>query len=214
MPEQTITLPLPSELRKDALSSALKSRRSVRSFVSGSLDTEQVSVLLFAAQGVTHPRGLRTAPSAGALYPLELYLAAGEVADVPPGVYKYEPKNHRLRLVREGDARQELVDAALGQSWMGQAQCMVAVCAVYARVTGKYGARGEQYVHFEAGHAAQNLALQAVDLGLGTTVVGAFRDGQVQQALGAPDQEVPLMLLPVGIAGNEHAGSSQGPLPA
>ncbi|MFP4213667.1 MAG: SagB/ThcOx family dehydrogenase [Desulfohalobiaceae bacterium] len=190
---------LPEYQAEDSdLAGLLYERRSVRSFASGDISFQEVSRALFSAQGQTRGQRFRAVPSAGALYPLELYLVAEDVQDLEPGIYKYLPGEHALEAVRGGQRLQDLARASLGQMWISEAQAAVVVTAVYERVTGKYGSRGEQYVHMEAGCAAQSLSLQAAELGLGTTVVGAFRDGQVQEVLGAKDEEVPLLVMPLG----------------
>lgn len=173
-------------------------RRSVRSFAPGELSLKEVAKTLFAAQGITKGGRFRTVPSAGALYPLEVYLVAGQVEGLEPGVYKYLPQSHALRLVQTGDHRTELARASLNQSWIARAQSVVVISAVYERVTNKYGPRGEMYVHMEAGAAAQSLSLQATALGLGTTLVGAFQDEEVRRLLGCPKDEAPLLVLPLG----------------
>jgi SagB-type dehydrogenase family enzyme len=190
---------LPAYQPEDSeLAELLYARRSVRSFASGSLSLQEISRALFSAQGQTRGNRFRTVPSAGALYPLELYLVVENVQDLESGVYKYLPQKHTLEPVREGDRLQELARASLGQMWISQAQAAVVITAVFERVTGKYGSRGEQYVHMEAGCAAQSLSLQVAELGLGTTVVGAFRDNQVREVLGAKKEEVPLLVMPLG----------------
>jgi SagB-type dehydrogenase family enzyme len=192
--------PLP-EPRRDgevAVERALALRRSVREFGPEPLPLSAVSQLLWAAQGVTHPDGLRTAPSAGALYPLEVYLVAGAVLGIDPGVYRYDPRRHRLSLQSEGDARAGVAEAALDQEWVAEAPAIIVLAAVYERTGRKYGHRAERYVHMEAGHAAQNVYLQAAALGLGTTMVGAFRDEQLVRVLRLPKHTEPLGLLPVG----------------
>ncbi len=192
-------LPLPPPSLKGPLSVeyALAKRRSVRGFAEGGLELGHAAQLLWAGQGITHPDGLRTAPSAGATYPLELLLVAGAVVSVPPGVYRYEPGPHRLALALPGDRRRELAEAALGQGWIARAPAVVVIAAIVRRTTARYGDRGRRYVHIEAGHAAENIALQAVALGLGSTVVGAFADDRVALLLGLGDAE-PLLLIPVG----------------
>jgi len=153
---------------------------------------------LWAAQGITDPRGLRTAPSAGALYPLEVYVVAGDVVDLSAGVYKYDPHNHELLKVLADDIRAELARAALNQAWVKEAAINIVFTAVYERTTVKYGERGVRYVHIEAGHAAQNLCLQATAMDLGIVTVGAFHDEQVKEVLNLPDDEQPLYIIPVG----------------
>ena len=180
------------------LEKLLQQRRSVRTFGKAPLSLATLGQLLWAAQGITHPKGLRTAPSAGALYPLELYVVAGEVEGLPPAVYRYLPKDHRLLETAPGDRRQALAKAALYQLWLDDAAVVVVFTAIYARTTRKYGKRGERYVHIEVGHAAQNLFLQAEALSLGTVDVGAFRDNKVSKLLDLPDDTQPLLLMPVG----------------
>lgn len=176
----------------------LHERRSVRGFAPGELTLEEAARTMFAAQGVTRHGRYRSVPSAGALYPLEVCLVAGHVQGLEPGVYKYLPKTHALKLIRPGDQRAHLARASLNQHWIAQAPAVVVISAVYERVTGKYGSRGEQYAHMEAGAAAQSLSLQAAALGLGTTLVGAFQDDEVRRILGVPDDEAPLLVLPLG----------------
>lgn len=194
----TIELPPPTFRSEISLEQTLATRRSVRRFSEDPLDREQIGRLLWAAQGVTHSAGYRTAPSAGALYPLELFVVAGAVSDLPAGVYRYRPREHVLLKVAEGDRRAALAAAALGQATVGRAPGILVFCAVYERIVGKYGERGERYAHMEAGHAAQNVHLQAVALGLGSVPVGAFREDDVRSAVGAEADETPVYLVPVG----------------
>lgn len=199
------TLQLPDPQLKGALSveAALQSRRSVRAFAGRALTLADVAQVLWAAQGITDAGfgGLRTAPSAGALYPLEVLLLAGEVNGLAPGLYRYRPHEHALSHLADGDRRAGLAEAALGQDWIAQAACVLLLAADYARTTGKYRARGERYVHIEVGHVGQNIYLQARALGLGTTMVGAFRDQEVQRIIGLETDEVPLALMPLGRLG-------------
>ncbi len=196
--DAVIVLPEPRRDGTVSVERALEQRRSVREFAPGPLPLSAVSQILWAAQGITDPTGLRTAPSAGALYPLEVYLVAGTVSGLEPGVYHYDPRRHRLIRVAEGDARPALARAALSQDWIADAPAIVLLGAVYERTTRKYGERSTRYVHIEVGHAAQNVYLQAFSLGLGTTMVGAFRDGDVAQVTGLPGRVKPLALLPIG----------------
>jgi SagB-type dehydrogenase family enzyme len=181
------------------LENILHQRRSVRRFSQAELTIEQVGRLLFAGQGVNRPKGYRTVPSAGALYPLELFLVAGGVSSLEPGVYRYRPLEHDLVRVTPGDLREEVAEACLGQRWIATAPAQIVISAVSKRVTGKYGVRGVQYVHMEAGAVSQSIALEAVSLGLGTTVVGAFQDQSLQEILGSGSEEQPLLVLPVGV---------------
>ncbi len=197
-PGDGLPLPEPSCDGLIAVEKALSSRRSVREFARGPLTLSQVSQLLWATQGTTDPAGLRTAPSAGALYPLEIYLVAGNVTSLDAGVYKYTSRRHALRLTTAGDRRAQLAAAALGQDWMQDAAAVLVIAAVLARTGAKYGARARRYVHMEVGHAVQNVYLQAAALDLGTTVVGAFWDARVKAVVGMAREEEPLALLPVG----------------
>jgi SagB-type dehydrogenase family enzyme len=195
-----VKLPAPRRDGNTSVEQALLQRRSVREYRNRPTALADVAQLLWAAQGVTEPAsGFRTAPSAGALYPLEVYAVVGNVEGIQPGVYKYRPLGHELERVRSGDVRAELSAAALEQTWIGQGAIVVVFCAVYERTTAKYGDRGIQYVHIEVGHAAQNLCLQAVSLNLGAGVVGAFHDRQVKRILNARANEEPLYVVPVGV---------------
>jgi SagB-type dehydrogenase family enzyme len=201
MPEyksETIKLPEPLQDSKTSVEKAILKRRSARSFKDSSLTLAEVSQLLWAAQGITSPRGLRTAPSAGALYPLEVYIVAGNVDALLDGIYHYRPVRHELVRLRKGDKRTELCAAALGQTSVRNAAAVIVFAAVYEKTTVKYGDRGIQYVHMETGHAAQNVFLQAVPLNLGTVVIGAFYDDGVRKVLKMSDREKPLYLMPVG----------------
>jgi SagB-type dehydrogenase family enzyme len=193
-----VALPPPNLRGEVAVERALASRRSVREFAPEPLSLPAVSQLLWAAQGITDPTGLRTAPSAGALYPLEVYLVVGAVTGVAAGVYRYEPQRHRLVAGAAGDARAAVARAALGQDWVAEAPVVLVLAGVYQRTARKYGERAPRYVHMEVGHAAQNVYLQAAALGLGTTMVGAFRDAELARVVGLTGQEKPLGILPVG----------------
>jgi SagB-type dehydrogenase family enzyme len=142
--------------------------------------------------------GRRTAPSAGALYPLELYLVAGHITGLDAGVYRYVPARHQLTPVLAGDVRLALARAALDQDCVGQAAATLVFTAVTRRTTRKYGERGLRYVHIEVGHAAQNVFLQASALALATVTVGAFDDDAVARLLQLTREEAPLYLMPVG----------------
>ena len=191
-----IKLPAPDYTNNVSVEEALSKRRSIRTYSGENLTLEEVSQLLWAAQGITGEG--RTAPSAGALYPLELYLVVGDIDGFDKGVYKYRPTDNELEKVADGDKREELANAAVGQDCVRDAAIDIVFTAVYARTTWKYGERGIRYVHMEAGHAAQNVYLQAVSLDLGTVVVGAFFDDNVKEIVNAEEQEEPLYIIPVG----------------
>jgi len=177
---------------------ALSKRRSVREYRDAPLTLNEVAQLLWSAQGITSPEGMRTAPSAGALYPLEVYLLAGNVDGLAAGVYHYHPHEHALSKVMEGDRRAALSEAALGQEAIQDGAVVIVIAGVFERTTRKYGERGIQYVHMEVGSVAQNIYLQAESLGLGTVFIGAFYDDQVKSVVGLSHDEQPLCLMPVG----------------
>ncbi len=196
-----VQLTPPRHASETSVEEALLNRRSVRDYTGEALTLAEVSQLLWAAQGTTDSRGLRTAPSAGALYPLEVYLVVGDVTGLAPGVYRYVPGAHEIVHVLDQDHRALLADAAVGQNCVQEAAVDVVFTAVPERTTGKYGDRGIRYVHMEAGHAAQNVYLQAEALGLGMTVVGAFDDGRVLELVAASPEEEALYVLALGRAG-------------
>jgi SagB-type dehydrogenase family enzyme len=194
-----IELPEPRLESHISIEQTLLNRRSLRSYKNQPLTIVEVGQLLWAAQGITEKSlGFRTAPSAGATYPFEVYLVAGEVAGLTAGIYQYDYQHHRLILRREGDFRDELAESALGQSSVANGAINIVLTGIYERTTQRYGDRGIRYVHIEAGHIAQNVLLQAVALGLGSVPVGAFNDNNVQKNLDLPENEIPLYILPVG----------------
>jgi SagB-type dehydrogenase family enzyme len=191
-------LPEPNLKGSMSLEETLLRRRSIREFKREEITLSDLAQLLWAAQGITDLEDLRTAPSAGALYPLELYVVSERVQGLEPGVYKYVPKGHRLVKTTKGTKLGKLADDAYGQSWIRDASAAIVITAIYERTTGKYGERGIRYAHIEVGCAAQNIALQAVALGLGTTVVGAFEDADVAKSVGLASDERPLAIMPIG----------------
>jgi len=202
MPQVVQTGPHPKTCGSISVEEALAKRRSIREYADKSLTIEQLMQLLWAAQGITlRPYGFRTAPSAGATYPLEIYLVTKRsgVEGLEAGIYHYEPRDHRLVERIAGDFSGQLMAAALDQEWVGSAPVNFVITAVFDRTTGKYGERGVRYVWQETGHAAQNIYLQAVALGLGNVVVGAFHDAEVQRILELSDLEKPAYVIPVGV---------------
>jgi SagB-type dehydrogenase family enzyme len=196
--DDRIKLPAPRYESKTSLEKALRERRSVREFKKETLTLSEIAQLLWSAQGITASGGLRTAPSAGALYPLEVYIIVGNVTNMKSGIYKYIPESHELVKVIEGDKRSEMSKAALHQSPITDAPAVIVFSAVYERTSGKYGERGIRYVQMEAGHAAQNILLQAVSLNLGAVVMGAFEDDKVERAMDMKPDEKLLYVIPVG----------------
>ncbi len=180
------------------MATALGDRRSVREYSREPVSLAELSQLLWAAQGVTHADGGRTAPSAGALYPLELYLLAGHVSGLETGLYKYRIGRHELVELTREDLRRRLADAALSQPQIEAAAAVIVIAGVVARTAAKYGQRALPYVHMEVGGVAQNIHLQAAALRLGTVFIGAFRDARVMQVLGMPDGESPFCIMPIG----------------
>jgi SagB-type dehydrogenase family enzyme len=197
---ELVKLPPPALKGTVSVEEALRARRTVRSFAARALDLPQVSQLLWATQGITDPRGLRTAPSAGATYPLEIYLVAGErgVTGLDPGLYRYRPREHALELTLKSDLRAPVARACLSQSWMAEAPVMLVFAAEFRRCTARYGERGIMYTHMEVGHAGENLFLQAGALGLSAGIVGAFTDQALSRTLQLPREHAPLLVMPVG----------------
>lgn len=191
---EVISLPKPKERGVTSIEEALNKRRSVRDYKRDPLSLEQVSQILWAASGKNLYR--RTAPSAGATYPLEIYLAVGEVEGLDKGVYHYSFSKHCLERIKERDIRNQLSLAALEQGMIVQAPVNIIIAADYGRTTGRYRQRGIRYVYMEVGHVGQNVSLQAIALGLGTVMIGAFEDQKVKEVLGI--EEEPLYIIPVG----------------
>ena len=192
LPGKVIELPKPVLKSAKSLEEALAKRQSVRSYTARQLSIHEVSQLMWAGQGEKGRRFGRTAPSAGALFPLELYVVTRQ------GTFHYDPESHSLVAVHAGDLRDPLAAAALGQGCVRTAPAVVVISAVTERTAAKYRGRAERYVHMEVGHAAQNILLEAVSLGLGAVPVGAFEDARVRQVLKLPENQAPLMLIPVG----------------
>ena len=190
--QKVIQLPEPRLRGRMSIEEALATRESTRHFRSEPLTQSELSQLLWAAQGITHTYGGRSAPSAGALYPLELYLVLQE------GIFRYVPQNHQIIRISDQNLIDNLASAALGQQCIRESPVVIVITAVYERTARKYGNRGERYVKVEAGHAAQNILLQAVSLGLGAVPVGAFYDDHVRKVLDLPADHEPLYLIPIG----------------
>lgn len=199
--EGLIQLPKPRLKGVMSVEEAIAKRRSIREYTSEPLTLEDISQLLWAAQGITEPTKMfRAAPSAGATYPLEVYIVVkeGGVVGLEAGVYKYDPYTHSIKLVKRGDYSEELYKACLEQEWVLNAPVNIVITAVYERTTRRYGERGIRYVHMEAGHVGENIYLQATALGLGTVAIGAFYDDQVEKIVSAPPEEHALYVYPVG----------------
>ncbi len=201
-------MPEPRFESEISIEEALQNRRSRRSFRDEPLSLSDISQILWAAYGITRPiknrpaflrGGLKTAPSAGALYPLELYVVVGNVTNLADGVYKYKPESHSLLMISKGDKREKLAVAAYNQTWLVDAPASIVYSAVFERTTKKYGKRGrERYVCIELGHSAENIYLQCESMDMATCVIGAFDDMKVKQLLPMPQAEEPLYIMPIG----------------
>ena len=196
-----IYLPSPSQKGIMSLEEAIARRRSVRDFTPESISQSQLSQILWSAQGISNTSsGYRTVPSAGATYPLEIFVVCGTncVEKIGDGIYHYNIDSHSLTLHYRGDVRLDLARVALNQEFIYEAPVDIIICALYERTTLHYGSRGERYVPIEVGHAGQNIYLQATALGLGTVAIGAFHDEQVREILRLDKQYKPLYIMPVG----------------
>jgi SagB-type dehydrogenase family enzyme len=192
-----VELPKP-KYRGMVLEEAIEKRRSIRNYSKEAISMAQLSQLLFAAQGVTgkmYDKALRTAPSAGALYPFEVYVVINNVQDVPQGIYHYLVLDHALELVKAGDFSGKISDAGLDQDMLGAAGVTFVLSAIFDRVRCKYGERGYRYAYMEAGHISQNIYLQAVSLGLGSVCAGAFLDEKVNRLVGVDGHEEAVIYL-------------------
>jgi len=193
-----IALCAPNFSNTMSLEIVLNQRRSVRFFCNESLTITQLSQILWAAQGVTHANGFRTAPSAGALYPLDIYIIVSQVKDIKEGIYHYIPDSHKLSPIQIGHFREALYLATYKQKWVLQSPINLVICGVFQKTTQKYGKRGYQYVYMEAGHVAQNIYLQTYALQLGTVEIGAFNDQDVMDILHIDASSHPICIMPIG----------------
>jgi len=211
---KTILLPSPRHDSTMSVEKALSERRSLRQYSNEALTVPEISQLLWAAQGITNERdapsrwnqdyewqgGYRTAPSAGALFPLELYLIAANVDGMPQGVYKYAPKDHSITRVADGDKRGDIFEVGLKQLSIKYAPAQIIIAAVYERTSVKYGDRSKRYIFIETGHVGQNIYLQSAALGIGAVMIGAFSDEGLRGVLRMPDDEEPMAIIPIGRA--------------
>jgi len=209
MRQTIIKLPSPQLKGKVSLEETILRRRAVRRYRREPLDLSQLSQILWSAQGITGTKGFRAAPSAGATYPLEIFVFVGKQGiivseakqapeELQAGIYHYEVDSHSLSLHTPGDLRPDLARAALDEEFIVKAPVDIVICALYHRTSYRYGRRGERYVHMEVGHVGENIHLQAVALGLATVEVGAFHDEEVRTVLGVDEQIKPLYIMPVG----------------
>ncbi len=211
MRQTIIKLPSPQLKGKVSLEETILRRRAVRRYRREPLDLSQLSQILWSAQGITGTREFRAAPSAGATYPLEIFVFVGKQGviaseakqapeELQAGIYHYEAASHSLSLHNPADLRPDLARATLDQEFIIDAPVDIVICALYHRTSYRYGRRGERYVHIEVGHVGENIHLQAVALGLATVEVGAFHDEEVRKVLGVEEQIKPLYIMPLGKA--------------
>lgn len=195
-----VKLPPPNLNGTMSVEEAIYKRRSIREFQSETLFLSQLSQILWAAQGTTGKDKQRAVPSAGAIYPLEIYIVTGDktVDKLRAGIYHYDTGNNALLLHLEGDSRIKLGEAALDQEFIASCPANIVICAVFSRTTDRYSKRGERYVHMEAGHVGQNISLEAVSLGLATVMIGAFQDDSISKVLHLEKQIQPLYIIPIG----------------
>lgn len=202
-----LPLPKPRVGTHVSLEQALLRRRSWRTFADSPLALADLGQLLWAAQGITGHYGLRTAPSAGSLYPLVLQVVAARVDGLPAGIYRYLPKTHDLECLAEGDFRADLKAATGQQECLGSGAVDLVIAASFRATVERYGQDcGRRFVHLEAGHAAQNVCLQATALGLATTTVASFDEGAMAAAARLAEGEEALYVLPVGHPGRGVRG--------
>lgn len=197
--DMNIKLPAPVTDGEMSLEKAISLRRSVRNYKNARIKLSELSQLLWAGQGITDKSGnFRAVPSAGALYPLEIYIYSGNVEELENGIYKYSPENHELFLIISGDKNTELVNKIYSKDWLVNAPLFIVIAGVYERTAVKYGERAKRYVHMESGHSAQNICLQATALGLASLTIGAFDDESLHKLTGMEKNEQPLYIIPVG----------------
>lgn len=200
-----IKLPKPAFTGKMSVESAMLKKKSVRHFSKDPLTLEQVSQLLWAANGALPVDAIsgatvKTLPSAGGIYPLEIFLLTGSdtVKGLPAGIFQYYAISNSLVQISQGDGRLALAQAALSQLWIASAPAVVVIAASFNKMTAKYGNQGIKYVFMESGSSNQNLFLQAEALGLRIGTVGAFEEGSVSSAIKIPAGVTPLFIVPVG----------------
>jgi len=211
MGQTIIKLPTPQLKGKVSLEETILRRRSVRRYRKEPLQLSQLSQILWSAQGITGTKAFRAAPSAGATYPIEIFVVVGKQSVIASkarqasetllaGIYHYETNSHSLNLHKIADLRPGLASATLDQEFIIDAPVDIVICALYHRTSYMYGRRGERYVHMEVGHVGENIHLQAVALGLATVEIGAFNDEDVSRVLEVDEQIKPLYIMPLGKA--------------
>lgn len=194
-----ITLPQPEKIGDVSVEETLQKRRSIREFAPETLTLDEISQMVWAAQGITdESSGFRTAPSAGATFPIEIYLLIGDSPDISTGVYRYNYRDHVLEQLSEKDLRRDLYEVSLRQPSIINAPVVMVITGVLERTERRYGQRALRYVYMEAGHVAQNVYLQGTALGIGTVVIGAFQDDGVSGVMDFSEGEHPLYIMPLG----------------
>lgn len=193
----SLEVKLPEPNKSTPLSQLLLKRRSIRRYGRGSLKLEELSQILWATYGLVD-KNRRVVPSAGATYPIEVYVFVKNVENLKPGIYKYNEDKNTLILMREGDFSGDLASACLNQEWVYRAPVNIVLVAVYERTTSWYGERGFRYIYMEAGHVGQNIYLASTELNLGTVAVGAFHDEDVKRIIGLRDEYIVLYVFPIG----------------
>jgi SagB-type dehydrogenase family enzyme len=197
--EAVVTLPPVGHAPAMSVAQALEDRRSLREYADRALTAEELAWVVRAATGITSPQGLRTAPSAGALYPLETYVAVSRVDGIDPGLYHVDVRAQALEPVRSGSVAGDLMVAGLGQGFLRSAPVVIVLTGLFQRSRWKYRERHYRYVCWEGGHVTQNIYLAAEAAGLGACMVGAFLDGMVNDLVGADGRgEAALGLIALG----------------
>jgi SagB-type dehydrogenase family enzyme len=191
------SIKLPDPDKSTPLSQLLLKRRSMRRYSRGEIDLKELSQILWSTYGLINEER-RVVPSAGATYPVEVFIFASRVFGVEPGIYKYSEYEHSLIPLKKGDYSRELAKACLGQSWVKNAPLNIVLVARYRKTTDWYGERGFRYIYMEAGHIGQNIYLSATELGLGTVAVGAFKDEEVARLIGLGEEYIVLYVFPIG----------------
>lgn len=198
MKERKIALPKPKLTGSISIEEVLNKRRSIRKFLNSLISVSELSQLLWSAQGITTEDGRRTSPSAGATYPLEIYISVKNIENLKEGLYKYAPDAHSLLLIDENNRSVQIAEATYQPQMVKGAAAIFIITSVLNRTTSVYGERGIRYAYMEAGHSAQNLSLMGVALNIGLVLVGAFDDNKLSDALSLKKDEIPLYIIPVG----------------
>ncbi len=196
--KEKISLPEPTFMSNTSIENALLSRRSMRIFKPESLSIEEISQLAWAAQGVNDPRGFRTSPSAGAFYPINLYIVTQNVENLPKGIYKYKAEEHELIQIASEENASQFFNSITTQYSLKNPAAIFIFSAKVEQIIASYGSFGKKFLYMEAGHTTQNLYLQTTSLEIGTTMIGGVNEKEIRQALNMSSYEHPLCMMPVG----------------